>query len=214
MLVLTGVPAPSSVTVDESSYKVTRRLLMEMNTRHTNAAFLQLFKEAAHRRDDLLQALNDSELCVGVGAQVVIKYSGLPDLEQALAAWSDSDRGRQRLRDQPALPYEVPLENVPLRGDPVDITRRQFENKRGTYRILARNLEAKTVLVEADFGDDPGDRWHDVLRADGKGWRRIRLFACGYVPTCRQPPAAELAVPPEPAHRRLVASAGAVARAR
>src|SRR5262245_33575359 len=130
-LVLTGVPVRSSVNADVSSYNTTRKLLMEMETRHTNAAFLQLFRETARRRDDLLRALDDSELCVSVSAQVVIEYSGLPDLQQALADWSESDRGKQRVRDEPALPYEVPIEHATFRGDPVDITRRIFENKKG-----------------------------------------------------------------------------------
>jgi hypothetical protein len=185
-LVFTSVAGRSSVSVDESSYNVTRRLLMEMSTRHTNAAFLQLFREAARRRDDLVQALDDPELCVSVSAQVVIGYVGLPDLEKALAAWSDSDRGRQRVRDEPPLPYEVPREEATLGGNPVDVTQRVFENKKGSYRILARNLEAKTVVVEAAFGDGPGERWHQVLRANGKGWRTFHLFACGYTPVCHR----------------------------
>jgi hypothetical protein len=187
-LALTGVPIRGSTTVDVPSYSVTRKLLMEMDTRHTNAAFLRLFREAVRRRDDLLQALDDPELCVSVSvsAQVVIGYVGLPDLEKALAAWSDSDRGRQRVRDEPPLPYEVPREDATFPGNPVDVTRLVFENKKGTYHLLARNIEAKTVLVEAAFGDGPGERWHQILRADGKGWRTVHLYACGYTPVCRR----------------------------
>jgi len=169
------ITSASVAGFDEPSYESTLALLDKLETAPANGALRQLFKEAYRRRDGLVRALDNPNVRVSVNAQRVIEYVGLPELTTRLAAWRKSVATSGGTVARPNLDVlDAPLASHTFRGDPVDIVREHlFKSEPGSYRVVTRNKEAKTVLVEVVFGEAFTEGWHVVLRNDDTGWRVI-----------------------------------------
>jgi hypothetical protein len=174
-LMLSCATAVAGRASGEPSYEDTRVLLLEVETAPANAALRKLFREASKRQAALLRALDDSEPRVQLHALLVIDLVALPDLTRGLETWLTSLRGTDRIYLRPKFdPLDAQLATRTFGGDPVHVTRRHFfGNRRGSYRLIARNKESKTVLVEVVFGEGFTEGWYVVLRRDGSDWRPI-----------------------------------------
>jgi hypothetical protein len=159
--------------VDEPSYNDTRGLLLKLNGDAGNEAFCKLFREAYRRRNSIVRALDDPESSVQADALLIIDLVPLSDLQDGFAAWRKANENTNRTWQRRVItPLDPQLAGRTFSGNPAGVAKRYlFENREGSYRILARNKEARAVLIEVVFGETFTEGWNVVLREEDSGWR-------------------------------------------
>ena len=171
-------PVRANWSTEKSTYRTTRKLLLSMKAPgHDSDALAQLFHEADVRAADFVRALDDPDLRVNLGTQLVIMFVGNPSLSVSLDAWLQKKRGQGveislARADTPASPTYL---DGTKRSLPNEVLKRLHQGRHISARTIAFNSAQQAALILVVYGDTPGNvftsGYYVVVRREGERWR-------------------------------------------
>ena len=181
-LLVMAIALTSSVcansSTEKSTYSKTRKLLLSMKAPgHDSQALAQLFHEGDARAADLVRALDDPDLRVSLGAQLVILFVGNPSLSASLEAWLENKRrqgGEISLARADAPTSPTYLDGT-KRSLPNEVLKLLHQGRHISARTIASNSAQQAALILVVYGDTPGNvftsGYYVVVRREAERWR-------------------------------------------